>query len=266
MENKTEDLNIRADCERSKAPFMEKRGGRTMDIYALSFITHGEGFFEDKEGRVSVTPGQVMIQPDGIWHCTDPTSAGGWDEYWVCFNLLEAERRFGQIIPRSPGVFSITRPAALEEIWKELCDLVYLRIPFFQEYTALLLHRLLIHLFQERNGDRVLRRHQGITAAEREIRRTFREEMIDWEKIADLSGMGYDVFRQRFRRETGLAPKQYLIELKLLHAASLIRDTNLPIKEIAAEVGMTDPYYFSRLFQKRMGVPPRTYRLRHRTH
>ncbi|TXJ29116.1 MAG: AraC family transcriptional regulator [Chitinophagaceae bacterium] len=38
--------------------------------------------------------------------------------------------------------------------------------------------------------------------------------------------------------------------------------TNLKIKDIAAELGIADHYYFSRLFTKVMGASPNHYRKR----
>ncbi|QBG47205.1 AraC family transcriptional regulator [Verrucomicrobia bacterium S94] len=36
--------------------------------------------------------------------------------------------------------------------------------------------------------------------------------------------------------------------------------TSLRVGEVSEQLGFTDPYYFSRLFRKIMGVAPRDYR------
>jgi AraC-like DNA-binding protein len=52
----------------------------------------------------------------------------------------------------------------------------------------------------------------------------------------------------------------YFNHLKMQRACQLLQFTGLRIKEIAAEFGFEDPYYFSRLFTKTMGVSPTDYR------
>ncbi|MGH2354685.1 MAG: helix-turn-helix transcriptional regulator [Chloroflexota bacterium] len=60
-----------------------------------------------------------------------------------------------------------------------------------------------------------------------------------------------------FRRETGMAPVEYLHRYRLQRARELLERTTLPVAEIAAPVGLPDPYYFSRAFKRREGVSPR---------
>ena len=43
----------------------------------------------------------------------------------------------------------------------------------------------------------------------------------------------------------------------------LLVHTNLSICEIAQKIGFDDPYYFSRLFKKEMGLSPAHYRKTH---
>ncbi len=65
-----------------------------------------------------------------------------------------------------------------------------------------------------------------------------------------------------FARLVGQPPIAYLIDLRLRRACELLRGTDLPIKEIAVQVGYPDQYFFSRIFRRRQGVSPRGYRLR----
>lgn len=55
---------------------------------------------------------------------------------------------------------------------------------------------------------------------------------------------------------------ELLIRCRLQKAKELLSQTNLhyPIAEIAGKVGYDDPHYFSRLFRKKIGIPPIQYR------
>lgn len=65
-----------------------------------------------------------------------------------------------------------------------------------------------------------------------------------------------------FRRATGTSVKDYLIGIRMRFAASLIRDTTLPLSEISERAGFSDLPHFSRTFRERMGSSPSEYRQR----
>jgi len=48
--------------------------------------------------------------------------------------------------------------------------------------------------------------------------------------------------------------------MKIQKACRLLTETNLPLKAICTEIGYNDPYYFSRLFKKMIGVAPSYFR------
>ena len=69
-----------------------------------------------------------------------------------------------------------------------------------------------------------------------------------------------DYLRQLFRRQLGESPIHYLLRKRVDYACKLLRETEAPIKEIAAHSGLENPYYFSRLFRKWIGQSPSEYR------
>lgn len=65
-----------------------------------------------------------------------------------------------------------------------------------------------------------------------------------------------------FVREYGVTINQYLVQLRITYAKRLLRFSDLPIEQIAAQCGIPDPNYFSRLFKKIEGVTPGEFRRR----
>lgn len=63
-----------------------------------------------------------------------------------------------------------------------------------------------------------------------------------------------------FRKHTGVTPKQYQLELRLLRAASLLKMSRLTISEISEAIGFSSPGAFSTAFLKKMHCSPRSYR------
>jgi len=80
------------------------------------------------------------------------------------------------------------------------------------------------------------------------------------EEVATQVNLGYSKFRKDFKIHTGLAPHQYLMQLKLDHAKTLLSSTNMAIKEISSKLGFQSEFHFSKLFKKKTGKAPLKYR------
>ena len=63
-----------------------------------------------------------------------------------------------------------------------------------------------------------------------------------------------------FKKYANRAPIDFFINLKMQEACKLLKSTDMYILEIAQSLGYDDPYYFSRIFKKMIGVSPREYR------
>lgn len=86
------------------------------------------------------------------------------------------------------------------------------------------------------------------------------EGAIDFKQIAASVFMSYDNFRRKFKHQSGLSPNQYFIKLKIDKAKESLIFSDLEIKEIAENLGFSDPYYFSRVFKEWEGMSPVRYR------
>jgi AraC family L-rhamnose operon transcriptional activator RhaR len=84
-------------------------------------------------------------------------------------------------------------------------------------------------------------------------------------ELASLSahgGMSKSTLQRSFRTVFGSSVRQYVLELRLQAARQLLLNSDLPIRSIAKRVGISDANYFSRLFQAKMSMTPRTFRER----
>lgn len=70
--------------------------------------------------------------------------------------------------------------------------------------------------------------------------------------------------RKLFREKYGESPLAYLIRKKLEIAEERLRITDLPVHEIAAKIGISNPFYFTTLFTKKIGISPTSYREKYR--
>jgi AraC-like DNA-binding protein len=78
--------------------------------------------------------------------------------------------------------------------------------------------------------------------------------------LAKVAGLGVSQFHALFRRTTGLTPAAMLADIRLNAAAALLRDTALPIAEIALAVGFSDQTALTRCFRRRRAITPHAVR------
>lgn len=80
------------------------------------------------------------------------------------------------------------------------------------------------------------------------------------EELAKLCNLSLSTFKREFKKEFDDSPTNYINDRRLEKAKELLTITDLPISEIAYEIGFQDSLYFTRLFKNKIGIPPTTYR------
>ena len=70
-----------------------------------------------------------------------------------------------------------------------------------------------------------------------------------------------DYFRRAFRDRIGMTPQKYRALKRMEFAVSRLGQGH-SVKQVAAELGYSDPYFFSRMFKRHIGSSPSSYRLR----
>lgn len=63
-----------------------------------------------------------------------------------------------------------------------------------------------------------------------------------------------------FAKEMGMPLTEFVNHCRINHAQKLLLTTDMPIKSVALKCGMSDVYYFSRLFKRITGTTPKVYR------
>ena len=74
--------------------------------------------------------------------------------------------------------------------------------------------------------------------------------------MAAISRMPMETFRKRFVAEVGMPPLSYVLHCKMERAKELLRDQNCSVRQAGIEVGMQDPYHFSKQFKHIVGISP----------
>lgn len=82
------------------------------------------------------------------------------------------------------------------------------------------------------------------------------------ERIANLSGLSQRQMLRGFRESFGQTVNRFYTELRLQKANELLRQTRLPVSQVAIATGFTNQSSFARAFQDKYGTRPKDWRKR----
>jgi len=91
------------------------------------------------------------------------------------------------------------------------------------------------------------------------IREHYYEE-FHLEKLSHQAGLNPPYFCRAFKEEAGMPLFQFINHVRIQKACQILKRTDMPIIEIAYEVGYQNISFFNRCFKKFMQMSPRDYR------
>ena len=80
------------------------------------------------------------------------------------------------------------------------------------------------------------------------------------DELAHVVNSSRSVVAERFQELVGQSPMQYLTQWRMLLASNLLRRSNVPLAQVAEEVGYLTDTAFSRAFRREFGLPPAAWR------
>lgn len=92
----------------------------------------------------------------------------------------------------------------------------------------------------------------------------FADPLLNVNAIANEIGLHRSTLFRAFLAAYGMTPSHYLQNLRLHHAMELLKQTELPIKEVAVRAGLTSANYLGRLIARLSGSSPRRFRAAYR--
>ncbi|RUO58631.1 helix-turn-helix transcriptional regulator [Pseudidiomarina insulisalsae] len=240
--------------------------------YLLIFCHRGRGHYriQTPQGNVqgSLQAGQLLLLPAGMAHAYEADAQQPWSIYWVHYSGQAAPQSMDflglQGAEHEPGQFVLTL-----HHWQSLLpvvtDLLNLQHQRWQRQRAVLAATLLQHLVAQL-PELATAAHQAhdfdLLALERFMQDNSHRD-LDLADLAEVAGLSRFHFAKKFKAVTGTSPMRYFNQLKIRLACEQLDTSTDTVRTIAQNLGFDDPYYFSRLFKKVMGVAPSDYRDSH---
>ena len=240
--------------------------GRVLQVYALVYITRGEGTFESHDiSRKRVQAGDLIVVFPGKWHRYAPHPKTGWDEHWVAFGGDFAARLMTNALfdPARP-VVRVGANEMLHNAFTELPAILQETTPSVPSLAAAAANRLIAlvihaHRLRPSGAPVTAKREQTVQRATLRMAELL-DQPLQMEDLAHELGISYSRFRHMFKQHTGLSPKAYMVALRIDKARNLLTSTPLSVKEVAYQLSFDTPYYFMRHFKNKTGMTPTQWR------
>jgi AraC-like DNA-binding protein len=240
----------------------------THDFFQLFYVLDGEGTAILRAREFALREHRLFLVPPGASHGLAASRGTMLKTLDTKFNVrceaLRSElcRLSGPIDDEGNQIRPILERIRVEGMkamgwYRELCGALLMQ-------TAVLLLRL--HS-GEADGARFPAACTHLNTTEDKIRsyieRNFRRDLT-LREIGDYIGYTPEYLSSLFSSSTGVSVHHYLMHVRIEHARELLKNSDLPIKEICLECGFKSIHHFSRAFKEAQGMPPAAWRERER--
>jgi len=245
---------------RNRAPwFLETR--QCFDSFFL-FPICGSLRLTTDAGRSRIEPGHYLALPDGKPHALHLEK--GYVRLEQIALHCRIQDRWGRPLLsrfRHP-VAALVDPARWYRALTDLASLMSTDLELGRHWGKTLTLELMAGRLRQEEDLLPLDR-QGDPRIERVLQRMkagLADPALSIESLARGVDLTTTQVRKLFRRETRMAPKNFLLRLRLEKAVHLLRHSTLTIKQIAFECGFATDNYFHLVFRKAFGVTPIVFR------
>jgi AraC family transcriptional regulator, arabinose operon regulatory protein len=239
------------------------------DDWLLIYTVDGIGQFNNNLNESAlVFPGQlVLIKPGTPQGYGVEASRQYWEILWAHFQLKPQWMEWVNWPQLFRGVLHTTLPTPPEQnrVKNLLLDMnktSALSARNAQDIALSIVEQVLLWCDQ-------VHTRSGESAIDPRIRlaidfaSTHLSHELDVDTLADKAGLSTSRFAHLFRQEMGQSPQRYVEQLRIKRARQLLERAGLSIKEVSAQVGFADAFYFANRFRKTTGQSPTAYRQQH---
>jgi AraC family transcriptional regulator of arabinose operon len=231
--------------------------------YILLYCIKGEGTVTLNGKTVRLRPHTFFIIPKHVAHHYKSSVQDPWSILWVHFTGAHAEILYARYLESfGHNEHFIPYAESLNQLFNEtltimersfrMRDIEIANIKFFAFISSLIYHKDIHPHVQE----------DDVVSHSIQFMKANLDNLFSVEELAGQQHCSTSHYYRLFHQQTGTSPIQYFNQLKIHKSCQYLYFTDKSVKEICLELGFNDPYYFSRIFRKFMGISPMKYRSR----
>ena len=245
----------------ARGHWRERAAGVDQAIFI--YCTKGAGWCELGGQRHEVRPGELLVVPPGTPHVYGADEKQPWTIHWfhVKGELVGAFLNELETTVARP-VVPIGEDARLLALFEEILDTVeHGYAPAQLLYASQTLAHLLAAAIRHRREGRhePSGTHQKIAQTIAYMKQHLHQS-LQLDALAAMANLSRSQYTALFKQQTGYAPIDYFIRLRMHRACQLLDTTRLSVKAVATALGYEDPLYFSRAFRSVNKASPKAYR------
>jgi AraC family transcriptional regulator, arabinose operon regulatory protein len=228
--------------------------------YILLYCIKGSGSIFINGENIQLKANSFFIIPRQTVHHYKSTVNDPWSIYWVHFNGTHADYLYQVYASKKTKLTFIPFDENRIQTFNEILTLLE---NSFEESVLEIAHIKLLNFLASFIYLRALNPvaleddliQQSINFMKENVTQIY--EVSDFAKLKNLSTTHY---ARLFKNKMGVSTLQYFNQLKIQKSCQYLYFSDKSIKEICHELGFSDPFYFSRLFKKFIGLSPSAYK------
>ncbi len=236
--------------------------------YQLLYFHSGQGhfFFDNHENETIVHAGQMVLFRPGEKQTYYYLSEDKPEVYWTHFTGFDIESMLNTYgIYKSDKIINSGVHMNYKDDFTNMILELQMCKSHYEQKLCLLLQNILLMTHRNRAG------HGPESNIEKVILDAVKYFVENYNKNFVVSEYAREhyfspyYFSKNFKTYTNYSPAQFIINLRINNAQTMLETFGYSINEIAQLVGYNDPLYFSRVFKKVVGCSPKEYRARTKT-
>ncbi len=240
--------------------------------YEIFYLVNGDCTFFINHDIYKLNKGDLVIVPEGELHKSTYPQRGFSEQYCLCFKdnnlewlkdiigeeIVNASLKMGVIsIPekRRDYVEALMKKMSFESKEQDILSAAFIKIGLIE----LLLFIIRCQRFEQNVIKEIDVDNQLMQQIATYIYNNYNQK-ITLEHMADKFHISKSYLSKKFKSVTGFGFKEYLVNVRIKNACTLLLDTNKSITDIAFECGFNDSNYFGDAFRHVKGMSPNKYR------
>lgn len=244
------------------------------DVYHFVFISGGSGHVILDDELIKVEPGWLLVTSPGQFHDFGDLPGDSKDYCEVTFEFLNEKAEpltipFNKVLEIWSGrscqnVDRILVPPELQLIIIEKIRILVMTGKNQKFGFSLDMISILAELFRDLyiniySTDIRSKTRNPIDEIYDYLHKNFQKK-LGLEDLSKLTGLSKNYISRKFKEIYGQTPINYLQEIRIEAAQTMLKNTEYPIKQVGEIVGYDDVYFFSKVFKTHLKLPPGKYR------